>query len=47
MQLTKVTAVDLAPTVRCNCVCPGVIDTPMARAFIARPPTIRRGRSAR
>jgi NAD(P)-dependent dehydrogenase (short-subunit alcohol dehydrogenase family) len=33
VQLTRVTAVDLAP-VRCNCVCPGVIDTPLARAFI-------------
>jgi NAD(P)-dependent dehydrogenase (short-subunit alcohol dehydrogenase family) len=38
VQLTKVTAVDLAPDVRCNCVCPGVIDTPMARAFIATAP---------
>ena len=33
-QLTKVTAVDLGPTVRCNCYCPGVIATPMARGHI-------------
>jgi NAD(P)-dependent dehydrogenase (short-subunit alcohol dehydrogenase family) len=30
-QLTKVTAVDLAPHVRCNAYCPGVIETPLAR----------------
>jgi NAD(P)-dependent dehydrogenase (short-subunit alcohol dehydrogenase family) len=30
-QLTKVTAVDLGPHVRCNCYCPGVIETPLAR----------------
>ncbi|MGI5452752.1 SDR family NAD(P)-dependent oxidoreductase [Streptomyces sp. CA-249302] len=34
IHLTKVTAVDLAP-VRCNCFCPGVIDTPLARDFLA------------
>ena len=34
VQLTKVAAIDLAPHVRCNCFCPGVIETPMARAFI-------------
>ncbi|GHH25483.1 SDR family NAD(P)-dependent oxidoreductase [Streptomyces lanatus] len=34
IHLTKVTAVDLAP-VRCNCLCPGVIETPLARDFIA------------
>jgi NAD(P)-dependent dehydrogenase (short-subunit alcohol dehydrogenase family) len=33
-QLTKVTAVDLGPTVRCNAYCPGVIATPLARAHI-------------
>lgn len=32
IHLTKVTAVDLAP-VRCNCFCPGVIETPLARAY--------------
>ena len=34
VQLTRVTAVDLAPDVRCNCFCPGVIETPLSRAFI-------------
>jgi NAD(P)-dependent dehydrogenase (short-subunit alcohol dehydrogenase family) len=34
IQLTRVTAVDLAPTVRCNCFCPGVIETPLSTAFI-------------
>jgi NAD(P)-dependent dehydrogenase (short-subunit alcohol dehydrogenase family) len=34
VQLTKQTAVDLGPHVRCNCYCPGVIATPMARAHI-------------
>ena len=34
VQLTRTTAIDLAPSVRCNCYCPGIIDTPMARAFI-------------
>jgi NAD(P)-dependent dehydrogenase (short-subunit alcohol dehydrogenase family) len=33
IQLTKVTAIDLAP-VRCNCFAPGVIETPLSRAFI-------------
>jgi NAD(P)-dependent dehydrogenase (short-subunit alcohol dehydrogenase family) len=32
VQLTKVTAIDLAP-IRCNCFCPGVIDTPLAQQF--------------
>jgi NAD(P)-dependent dehydrogenase (short-subunit alcohol dehydrogenase family) len=34
IQLTRVAAIDLAPHIRCNCFCPGVIGTPMARAFI-------------
>jgi NAD(P)-dependent dehydrogenase (short-subunit alcohol dehydrogenase family) len=34
IQLTRVAAIDLAPHVRCNCFCPGVIATPMAREFI-------------
>jgi len=34
IQLTKAAAIDLAPHIRCNCYCPGVIATPMARAFI-------------
>jgi NAD(P)-dependent dehydrogenase (short-subunit alcohol dehydrogenase family) len=33
VQLTKVTAVDLAP-VRCNCFAPGVIETPLSRGFM-------------
>jgi NAD(P)-dependent dehydrogenase (short-subunit alcohol dehydrogenase family) len=33
IHLTKVTAVDLAP-VRCNCFAPGVIETPLSRAFL-------------
>jgi NAD(P)-dependent dehydrogenase (short-subunit alcohol dehydrogenase family) len=36
IQLTRVTAVDLGPRVRCNCFCPGVIETPLSRAFIDR-----------
>jgi NAD(P)-dependent dehydrogenase (short-subunit alcohol dehydrogenase family) len=35
IQLTRQTAVDLGPHVRCNCFCPGVIATPMARDHIA------------
>jgi NAD(P)-dependent dehydrogenase (short-subunit alcohol dehydrogenase family) len=34
LQLTRCTAVELAPTVRCNCYCPGSIDTPMRAGFI-------------
>jgi NAD(P)-dependent dehydrogenase (short-subunit alcohol dehydrogenase family) len=33
IHLTKVTAADLAP-VRCNCFAPGVIETPLTRAFL-------------
>jgi NAD(P)-dependent dehydrogenase (short-subunit alcohol dehydrogenase family) len=33
IHLTKVTAIDLAP-VRCNCFAPGVIETPLTRAFL-------------
>jgi NAD(P)-dependent dehydrogenase (short-subunit alcohol dehydrogenase family) len=36
IQLTRVAAIDLAPYVRCNCYCPGLISTPMAREFIDR-----------
>jgi NAD(P)-dependent dehydrogenase (short-subunit alcohol dehydrogenase family) len=36
IQLTRVAAIDLAPHIRCNCFCPGVIATPMAREFIDR-----------
>jgi NAD(P)-dependent dehydrogenase (short-subunit alcohol dehydrogenase family) len=38
VQLTRATAIDLAPDVRCNCYCPGLIDTPMAREFIETAP---------
>jgi NAD(P)-dependent dehydrogenase (short-subunit alcohol dehydrogenase family) len=35
LQFTRALALDLAPRrIRANCVCPGVIDTPMTRAFI-------------
>jgi NAD(P)-dependent dehydrogenase (short-subunit alcohol dehydrogenase family) len=36
IQLTRVAAIDLAPDIRCNCFCPGVIATPMAQEFISR-----------
>jgi NAD(P)-dependent dehydrogenase (short-subunit alcohol dehydrogenase family) len=35
IQLTRNTAVELAP-VRCNCFAPGVIETPLSRAFMER-----------
>jgi NAD(P)-dependent dehydrogenase (short-subunit alcohol dehydrogenase family) len=35
IQLTKLTAIDLAP-VRCNCFAPGLIETPLSRAFVDR-----------
>ena len=35
LQLTRAIALDMAPRrIRANCVCPGVIDTPMADGFI-------------
>jgi NAD(P)-dependent dehydrogenase (short-subunit alcohol dehydrogenase family) len=34
IQLTKCTAIDLAPTVRCNCYCPAAIDTPMVQKYV-------------
>jgi NAD(P)-dependent dehydrogenase (short-subunit alcohol dehydrogenase family) len=34
VQLTKAAAVDLAPAVRCNCFCPGSVDSPMRHRFI-------------
>ncbi|WHO82655.1 SDR family NAD(P)-dependent oxidoreductase [Rhizobium leguminosarum] len=33
--LTKALAADLAPNIRVNCVCPGMVDTPMADGFRA------------
>jgi NAD(P)-dependent dehydrogenase (short-subunit alcohol dehydrogenase family) len=39
LQFTRAIALDLAPRrIRANCVCPGVIDTPMTRAFIDQAP---------
>ena len=34
IQLTKATAVDLAPTVRCNCICPAATETAMMRRYL-------------
>jgi NAD(P)-dependent dehydrogenase (short-subunit alcohol dehydrogenase family) len=35
LQFTRALALDLAPRrIRANCVCPGIIDTPLTRAFI-------------
>jgi NAD(P)-dependent dehydrogenase (short-subunit alcohol dehydrogenase family) len=31
--LTKALAADLAPAIRVNCICPGMVDTPMADGF--------------
>lgn len=33
--LTRAVAAELAPNIRCNAICPGGIDTPMSRAFLA------------
>ncbi|MPY56509.1 SDR family NAD(P)-dependent oxidoreductase [Streptomyces spongiae] len=38
IQLTRAMAIGLAPQVRCNCFCPGSIDTPMARARLDSAP---------
>jgi NAD(P)-dependent dehydrogenase (short-subunit alcohol dehydrogenase family) len=34
IQLTKATAVDLAPAVRCNCICPAVVETSMVGRYL-------------
>jgi len=34
VQLTRATAIDLGPQIRCNCFCPGLIATPMAVAHL-------------
>lgn len=39
LQLTKAAAVDLAPHgIRCNCYCPGAIDTPMVQKYYEAAP---------
>ena len=53
MNLTRALALELAPDVRINCVCPGYVDTDMVRAvpppvlekIIARIPVGRLGRA--
>jgi NAD(P)-dependent dehydrogenase (short-subunit alcohol dehydrogenase family) len=37
VNLTRQMAVQWAPTVRVNCICPGVIETPMTRALLEDP----------
>lgn len=34
--LTRAVATELAPDIRCNAICPGGIDTPMAQTFLAQ-----------
>jgi NAD(P)-dependent dehydrogenase (short-subunit alcohol dehydrogenase family) len=34
--LTRALALELAPHVRCNAICPGGIDTPMSRTLLAQ-----------
>jgi len=39
LQFTRALALDLAPrSIRANCVCPGIIDTPLTRTFIDAAP---------
>jgi NAD(P)-dependent dehydrogenase (short-subunit alcohol dehydrogenase family) len=37
VNLTRTMALTWAPKVRVNCVCPGVIETPMTKPFMADP----------
>jgi NAD(P)-dependent dehydrogenase (short-subunit alcohol dehydrogenase family) len=36
--LTRAVALEVAPDIRCNAICPGGIDTPMAQTFLAQFP---------
>jgi NAD(P)-dependent dehydrogenase (short-subunit alcohol dehydrogenase family) len=38
LSLTKTMAIEYAPKIRVNCICPGAIDTPMLRRFIDSSP---------
>jgi len=40
VQLTRATAIDLAPRVRCNCFCPGLIETPLNAQVRANSPEL-------
>ena len=43
LQFTRSLALELGPRqIRVNCVCPGIIDTPMTRAFLTDPATADR-----
>ncbi len=39
---SKVLALELAPSVRCNVICPGAVDTPMVRDTFTDPAQITR-----
>lgn len=46
IQFSKVAAVEFAPKIRVNVICPGMIDTPMARGFAAGLPHPETAREA-